>query len=398
MPTTVPQPLIQEDLEEMSVPPEILSSCLHVLSRLGLHVNLLYKLVICLKCSEALDHRHIQTHITWHGMACPPENELKAILQDLHLMGPPSLSPSDIVPPIVGLKLLNSFTCLAQFCGITIGSRTSLQCHREECHVSLAVSSEPCQVHRIYGFRSHQIVVRVDLSLAVVCPHGSLAEYLAIVHPKEDCSLLPLLPSDDPCKTTGFLHQSKWPQVVSGHSTQEILSLVANPKSGDTLFPVLHAIKTNFKWMWDEVDGMEVLPRRHIHTPKGNLDSPELENKPFGRSQTEEYLFRCANHWAMYICALLHSLDLSPPVFTLSPPQLEHCQLLNRALAENADLSDPVQSLSFSLMSTYTLDIQRDSSLCPLSHFITFWHLREDGTFQPPSSISPNLASLTYCF
>jgi len=100
----------------------------------------------------------------------------------------------------------------------------------------------------------------------------------------------------------------------------------------------------------------------------------------------------------MYICTVLRSLDKSPPIFALSPQQLEHCHVLCRALTENADLSEPVHALSFSLISTYVSDVQRDTSLCPLSRFITFWHLREDGTFQPPSSISPNLASITFCF
>lgn len=100
----------------------------------------------------------------------------------------------------------------------------------------------------------------------------------------------------------------------------------------------------------------------------------------------------------MYICALIRSLDKSPPIFSLSSQQLEDCRLLSRALTENADLLQSIQTLSFSLISTYTSDIQRDNSLCPLSRFIVFWHLREDGTFQPPSSISPNLASVTYCF
>lgn len=98
------------------------------------------------------------------------------------------------------------------------------------------------------------------------------------------------------------------------------------------------------------------------------------------------------------MCSLLRSLDKSPSLFTLSSQQLEDCRALSRALTENADLLEVVHTLSFSLISTYTSDVQRDNSLCPLTRFIVFWHLREDGTFQSPSSISPNLASVTFCF
>jgi hypothetical protein len=128
-----------------------------------------------------------------------------------------------------------------------------------------------------------------------------------------------------------------------------------------------------------------------------NLDTIDLENKPFGRSQTKEYLCRCANQWGRYICALLRSLDRPSPLLSLSPQQHESCRSLHLVLAERGNLREAIQSLSFALLSTYTPDVQRNNSFCPLMRFIVFWHLREDGTFQPPSSISPNLASLTFC-
>lgn len=76
--------------------------------------------------------------------------------------------------------------------------------------------------------------------------------------------------------------------------------------------------------------------------------------------------------------------------FTLSSQQLKDCLHVN--------LFQPIQTLSFSLISPYMSDIQRDNSLCPLSHSIIFWHLQEDRTFQPPLFISPNFTPVTFCF
>lgn len=82
----------------------------------------------------------------------------------------------------------------------------------------------------------------------------------------------------------------------------------------------------------------------------------------------------------------------------LSSQQLENSCTLSCALIRNADLSEVVHTSSFLLISTYTLDVQKDNSLCSLSHLIVLWHLQEGSTFQFPSSISPNLISVTFCF
>jgi len=129
-----------------------------------------------------------------------------------------------------------------------------------------------------------------------------------------------------------------------------------------------------------------------------NLDSVDLENKPFGRPQTREYLLRCASHWTRYISALLRSLDRPSPLLSLSPSQRQHFQILRNLLDQNGDIRQALQSSSFAMLSTYDTDVQRNSSLCPLMRFVVFWHLREDGTFLPPTSISPNIATLTFCF
>lgn len=263
---------MEQDSERHSVrslPPEIVSSHLDALSRSGLHVNLTHKLVICLQCSQALDHSHIHSHASRHRLPCPSTDELTTILEELDLMAPPPFSSSDVIAPIVGLELVDGFMCLAESCGIAVGSGTSLQRHRRECHMGAIVSSEPCKIHRIFGFRGHQLVVRVDPNLAIDRPHGTFAEYMSVMRPKENRSLLPLNPSDDARKTTGFLQRSRWLQVVSGHSIQDLLSLVAVPAHADTLSPIMPAVKAMFKRMWDDVESMEVLPRRHIHTPKG---------------------------------------------------------------------------------------------------------------------------------
>ena len=73
------------------------------LAYFGLYVNLAYKLVICLKCSEDLNHDHIHRHISWHFLPCPSANKLATILKELDLMKPPPIFSSCVVAPISNL-------------------------------------------------------------------------------------------------------------------------------------------------------------------------------------------------------------------------------------------------------------------------------------------------------
>jgi hypothetical protein len=255
--------------QSVSVSPEILSLHCETLSRSALYVDLVYNLVICVECSEALDHRHVHTHVLGHRFPCPPIDELTTILCDIGITEFPLISPSEVIPPITGLKLQDGFLCTLDSCGVAFGSKSSLQRHYQECHMAEPMSFESCKIHRIFGFRGHQIVVRVNPSLAVQRPHGNLAEYLSLMRPQENPSFRPLNPSNDPRKMTGFLHSARWFDVIRGLPLKELVSLVAVPLRHDCLSAVMDETNVMFGQMWDIVDAMEVLPRRHIHTPKG---------------------------------------------------------------------------------------------------------------------------------
>ncbi|KAH0825703.1 hypothetical protein J3R83DRAFT_10810 [Lanmaoa asiatica] len=339
----------------------------------------------------------MHTHVTHHGTPCPSLDEMLEIVDELNLKTVQLISRSEPVAPILGLSLQDGIRCTTSSCDFSFASERSYRRHCQEHHVGITPSSQPCKVHRIFKNRAIQFVVRVDPTLAIQHPHGTLSEYLSILHPKQEPSTQHLNPTSDPRKLTAFLHNAKWHDFIRGLSLEGIQSLIVIPRKDDTLFPVVEEIHSMFKSMCEVVEGLDVLTRRHIHTPKGDLQSGDVDNLPFGRPQTDEYLARCANNWSRYICALLRSMDGSEVSLHLSPSQREHCLTVHRALVEHRDLRKPIQSLSFSMLSTYGADVQRDNSLCSLMRFIVFWHLREDGTFHSPSSISPNLASITFC-
>ena len=89
-----------------SITLEIISLHLAVLSCSGLHVNLAYKLVICVEFFQALDHCYIHrhSHISGHSLPCLLADKLDSILEKLDIIGPPSLSSSDVIALIVGLE------------------------------------------------------------------------------------------------------------------------------------------------------------------------------------------------------------------------------------------------------------------------------------------------------
>ena len=117
--------------------------------------------------------------------------------------------------------------------------------------------------------RTHDPCIKLVWCRSVVQrPHGNLTEYLSIMRPKENTLFRPLNPFNNPRKATGFLHSAHWFDVIRGLPLKELLSLVAVPSTQDVLSAVMDEMNTMFGQMWDIVDAMEVLPRRHIHTPK----------------------------------------------------------------------------------------------------------------------------------
>lgn len=252
-----------------AISPEIASLHCDTLSRSGLHVDLVHGLVICLECAQALDPHYIRAHVVTHNLPFPSNEEMAVILSDLDICNSPSLTSFDVIPPIAGLDVMDGVVCTLKSCGFAVGSKSSLQRHYQDSHISSPLSYEPCKIHRIFAFKGQQLVVRVDPSLAIQRSYGSLADYLSLMCPKDN-QLAPILnPSEDPRKTTGFLSSARWLEVVRGHPLDELLSLVAMPSGVDVLCPVVEGVNSMFLDMWDMVEAMEVLPRRHIHTPKG---------------------------------------------------------------------------------------------------------------------------------
>lgn len=252
-----------------AISPEIASMHCDTLSRSGLHVDLVHGLVICLECAQAPHPRYIRSHVLAHNLPFPSDEEMDGILRDLDIHDSPSLTPFDEIAPIAGLSVTDGFVCTHESCGLAVGSKSSLHRHYQDSHISSLLSYEPCKIHRIFAFRGEQLVVRVDPSLAVQRSYGSLADYLSVMCPKDNLLAPVLNPSEDPRKTTGFLFSVRWLEVVRGHPLDELLSLVAMPLGVDVLYPVAEGINSMFLDMWNMVDAMEVLPRRHIHTPKG---------------------------------------------------------------------------------------------------------------------------------
>ncbi|KIJ09038.1 hypothetical protein PAXINDRAFT_102375 [Paxillus involutus ATCC 200175] len=369
------------------------------LAQLGLMVDHTYHLVICTQCEEAVPALHLRTHIvSTHSLKCPPFSELSDILVALGVAQHKPLPTRSIIPPIHGLSVGQGLKCTKPSCDLVFASERSFRRHQDRQHPHSPVHGTPCSIQEVFASRREKVVLHVDPNIAISNPNGTLTDYLTVMRPVIDSSSIPLNPSDDPRKLNAFLYSTRWDNVVKGLTINDIQHLVALPASPDQMFHIVSEIRSLFTHMCDVISSMDVLTRRHINTPKGDMATTALENRPFGRPQTDAYLHRCANHWSQYICALLRSADAGPSDVSihLTVHQRSLCHALLNALTEGCELREHIRSLSFAMLATYDTDIERDNSLCPLSRFLVFFHLRDDGTFDPPTSISPNLASFTF--
>lgn len=252
-----------------SISPARVADHVATLSRCGIMVNLTHRLLICADCSEAVYPPHTRTHVTDHGTPCPSTEQLTALLEELDVASGPTLDPSEVFPPVLGLSIYDGLKCTVAACHLSFYSKRSFERHCQEQHVGFPRSSIPCKVHRIFKNRALQLVIRIDPDLSIQHPHGTFAQYLSCVHSKDEPSPDSINPSVDPRRLNAFLYSVRWHDVVRGLPLDAIQLLVSLPRASDPLFPVLQEILSMFQHMCNVVDDMDVLTRRHILTPKG---------------------------------------------------------------------------------------------------------------------------------
>jgi hypothetical protein len=89
----------------------------------------------------------------------------------------------------------------------------------------------------------------------------------------------------------------------------------------------------------------------------------------------------------------------SPFEFILTNAQVSSLSQLSAVLtgASHGSVTECVQKVSFEFLSTPNEHIMQDRFSCSLIRFIIIVHLLLDGTFEPASTIVPNLSCLQFC-
>lgn len=244
---------------------------LATLSALGLMVDTTYGIIICTQCSKAVQPGHVRSHlVSNHSLPCPPASELNSIIDALGISVVKPFPTSRIIPPIHGLSIESGLVCSSPSCRLIFSSARSYRRHVSDDHQDTETPPPVNSfVQKVYGFRGMTMLVAVDPGLAIVQPHCNLSEYLALMCPVDDVFTKPLEPTDDARKLTSFLYVARWHHVVRGHSPADIRQLIKLPTQHDPLFRVAEEVRDAFSFMCNIVKDMDVLTRRHIHTPKG---------------------------------------------------------------------------------------------------------------------------------
>jgi hypothetical protein len=244
---------------------------LTTLSALGIMVDPTYGVIICTQCSKAVQPQYVRAHlVSNHSLRCPPSSELDAVINALGISEIPPFPTSHIIPPIHGLPIQTGLACSSPTCRLVFSSARSYRRHLSDDHADAEIPPPvKCFVQKVYGFRGAMLLVAVDPGLAITQPHCNLSEYLALMRPVDDAFTKSLEPTDDVRKLTSFLYAARWHHVVRGHSPAAIQQLTALPTQHDPFFRVAEQVRHAFTFMCTVVKGMDVLTRRHIHTPKG---------------------------------------------------------------------------------------------------------------------------------
>ncbi|KAG2111477.1 hypothetical protein DEU56DRAFT_919982 [Suillus clintonianus] len=370
-----------------------------VLNKLSIIVDPIHKIAICIDCEIAIPADHVRTHAVSHDLRPPPQEVLQPILASLGCVNK-FTAPLGRIPPIVGLKILRGSSCSIDGCGFLAVATRTMQDHFASKHpgFSYRPNSAERDLQRIYEFRGNQTLVAIDLNLIMPPQQRAFNEYL-----DEITRNVPHVDSDvyhvdhDTRQHGTFLGKMGWNKAIEGLSVTKALQVVSSPSDDEQHFQALHtAVHDWLSEICIVLPNIDVTFLRWVNTSKG-----EIVNAPFRAPVTDTYVAKCARIWARFLTMLLRFTDAPdscPFELLLTATQTTALQQLLAVLtgALRGPVTHHIQEVSFLFLSTPNEHITQDRFSCNLIRYMIMSHLLLDGTFEPASTIVPNLSCIQY--
>lgn len=131
------------------------------LERIGIYVDPLTHIVVCLDCKTAIPAPHVLGHINSSKGSCRKTytvdaQDLNAALQSHNAFQDLELPLGGLTSPILGLPVQRGWVCTVEGpCkGLVLGSRSMKNVHKKDAHAGYEGSLEAVNVHQVYAQKS----------------------------------------------------------------------------------------------------------------------------------------------------------------------------------------------------------------------------------------------------
>jgi hypothetical protein len=388
-------------------PSDLRTHATNCLSSLGIRIDPIYHLTICMQCHISIDHTHIHAHIKsnhplphYAKSTLPPKEKLLDLLVLLQADEPLSVLPGPI-HAIPGLPIVNAIKCDIIGCTdrpvLSDTKRFSEHCldHHPQTPIKkrtfVKVKAHP--INNFRNMRQHVDVITTDQPsisnlLAIALHHSQtigLYDHPSVFHPSANAHPRGAL----------FAH-TKWEGLILGVDLTVLRATVSNPDKQEVAYCRL--ITQTQEYYSGIAPLISMLP---ILTARCIASSAELESQPFRSPQETTTVQRYSRFIALFIIFLLCHLHCPVPRFHIHfhSNHIDCLSSLRDALSLETPCHKKIHLAVVSLLQYISVEATANDHRDLFTLFLLVYHLTDDsGNTTHISAVPPNISAAQWCF
>ena len=374
------------------------------LSSLGIRVDPIFNLTICLFCKLPINYLAAHPHYIsnhkppMHPRSCiPSKDEIDGILLQLKADCQKPVAPGPI-HPIPGLEIFDALKCQIPGCTspFVFSDKRRFNEHCVIFHKNVDRLSSKVKAHKLSNMRTAQQMVEI---IPISTPNQeSLVDDLERQLASFPLYSLPdvFLPSSNERSKGALFAQLGWDQLLVGVRIGDLRATVTTPPDSDPCSRLVSMVQSYYASISPLIPTLPVLTARAI------LSTGELGSQPFKTVQEKDTLKRYSSLMALFLIFLLR--HMTNPVLGFSVP-FNEAHLLNlsslRAMLEDKDADGHEEQIHRTIIALLE-HLSRDALLSDrkdlLTLFLVAYHLKDDaGNTTRVSVIPPRISAIQWC-
>ena len=218
------------------------------LPALGIVINTLYQVVICIRCGYCIELKNLTSHLQSHSRTIPvPQNLGSSLAEEFSIVALDSVSiPQDNPPPIFGITIENDLYHFCDRCGRGYSSKLSLRSHQNDqlkCPRNNEEVNRSTQGYaQTFTRGQNRAFFRVDvqsLPLRSDIDPNHVQLFLDHLPPPDDPSTALLVKPAHNQDLGTFAHREHWLDHIKGYTPEDIADMVRAAASVDAPLQLL---------------------------------------------------------------------------------------------------------------------------------------------------------------